>query len=186
MFDMYDEKGSLIHLIQNKKAWTIPAVYGVFGGASSPNNSMPIDVPDTCFLAHDSDYALSYFNWESDMKLVSRLVQRRADWPLDSVSQLNSIVIYFATVGASLAVIKGSIVGDPSVAPVVDEIKDDIFYQVVATPDMKDLKPVEYAQVRYLFYNELNTKLESNHKTSGIMGTNNARQLLNKINIQIL
>ena len=183
-FDIYDETGNRVHLEQNKKAYVLPAVYGVFGGAMSPNNYISTDVPDTCFLCHDADYGVSYFHWKSDMKLVSRLIQQRDKWPEGSISQLNSIVIYFATLGASLAVLKGSLVGDGTE---LEDTKDDIFDTMI--PEAIALEPEEYFKQKREFYKSFNDGIEEAIIAESPLGTNTPVQLrrkLNKIKLEIL
>ncbi len=166
LFFIYDETGKRLRLEQDKNAFTIPNVYGNFGGLRSSNSNLPIDVPDTCFLCHDIDYSQSMFNTEADYKLVSRLLQRRSSWPQDSVKLLNSIVIYFATVGSSLSALKGSIVGNPAKEIVVDDVKDDIF--PVVSPNAVEIRqenPSVYATLRKEFYEELEKETERRHMT---------------------
>lgn len=186
LFFLYDEIGDLITLKQQKDKKTLPAVYGVFGGPSSPNNQLPIDVPDTCFMAHDADYSKSYFHWESDMRLVSRLTQRRASWPQDKITQLNSIVIYFATIGASVAVIKGSIVGDPSKEVINDDVTDDLFPAMV--PEAVNLPKQEYLTERYNFYKQFSEGVKEAESTSKVFSTGGRRiqNLFEGIKIELL
>ncbi len=158
VFDMYDEVGVRIHLEQRFDAVTIPNVYGNFGGLRSSNREKPIDVPDTCFMAHDADYAVSMFHTLGDQKLVSRLLNRRADWPRDSIKLLNSIVIYFSTIGASISKLKGSITGDPVVS--VEDVTDDIF--PVINPSL--VGSSEYVTLRQDFYKQFETSVKSGHK----------------------
>lgn len=185
IFYMYDELSKLITLKQDKSAKTLYPVYGVFGGPSSPNNALPIDTPDTVFLAHDAEYDLSYFAWEADMRLVSRLVQRRDAWPKDNITQLNNIVVYFATMGSALATIKGSISGDPSKQIIDDEVTDDIFPAL--NPDSLSLPKPEYIEARFIFYKELASGLEDARERS-IFSAGNLRnkKLFDSINIELL
>lgn len=186
LFFLYDEIGDLITLRQKKDAKTIPPVYGVFGGPSSPNNQLPIDTPDTCFMAHDADYSKSYFHWESDMRLVSRLTQRRASWPQDKVTQLNSIVIYFATIGASVAVIKGSITGDPSKEVITDDVTDDLFPAMV--PEALNLPKQEYLTERYNFYKQFSEGVKEAESESKVFSTGGKRirNLFEAMKIELL
>lgn len=164
-FDMIDEVGSRIHLEQDKNAYTLPSVISgyVFAGPKSRNNSLPINVPDTAFLAHDADYGtLGYFHWEADQKLISRLLQRRASWPVKDVKAINNTIVYFSTLGASLAKLKGSITSPTSVS--VDSVTDDIF--PVANPDAfeeRSTDPEVYASLRSDFYTQLEGSVEKEH-----------------------
>jgi hypothetical protein len=163
IFMQYDETGSLKTLVQDKKAKTLPAVYGVFGGPLSPNNRKPINVPDNYFLQHDENYQEGYFSKKADLILVSRLLQNRDKWPVEDVNILNSIVIYFQTVGKSLSYLKGSLSSDVATKVIEDDARDDIFPFLF---DDTVMNVNDYKIQRYNFYKNLEDRIVDNHQNN--------------------
>lgn len=165
LFMFYDEVGRLETLVQEKSAKTLPPVYGVFGGPLSPNNRKPINYPDACFMAHDCDYQESYFSKEADLKLVARLLTRKDQWPVSDVSLLNSIIVYFQTVGKSISYLKGSLPGSVSTQVIEADTKDDIFPVLVDTP----MTIEDYQIERYNFYKSFSDQMSINAEEKSVL-----------------
>lgn len=170
-FTYTDQAGRELFCFESK-GFYIPAVYGIWGGPMSRNNKVPIDMPDLTFYEHDSRYSMDgYFNPDADLILVAELLSLREDgrWPAGSENLLNSIVIYFSTIGKSLSYLKGSLPSNVSKDIIGDVSKDDIF--PVMVPEALALPEQEYVEARYNFYNSFETELKHASRTKSIFSS---------------
>lgn len=169
IFTLIDELGNKT-VMNQPKGRTIPAIYGVFMGANSPNNAPPVDLLDLFSAMHDADYSLlGYFSQEADYKYISRIVNNFER--LDDVAKpyARMALTYFSTAGHMMSSMFGSLPKDVATNVSGQMTKDDLF--PLAVPDSNNLNPKEYVVERTKFYAELEAELEKAHTNTSIMGS---------------
>jgi hypothetical protein len=202
-FSCPDETGRIISLHQTT-GFILPAIYGTYGGPSSANankvrtgpstnpqdNDGP-DYPDLYFFYHDAAYGTEgYFHAKSDIQLVTRLTQNVDKWPTDSITLLNSIVVYFTTLATTISYLKGSLPDNVTKEVIPDMTKDDVF--PILVPEALELPTEQYITKRFNFYKALEDDFKTASVTSSMFaesgfGANlRLKQEFDQIEIQIL
>lgn len=190
-FDYTDQAGRKLYCYQLYNYY-LPPVYGIWGGPFSRDYDLPIDMPDLSFYEHDSRYTMDgFFNPDADLILVAELLSLResGQWPAGSENLLNSIVIYFSTLGKSLSYLKGSLPSNVSKQIISDTSKDDIF--PVLVPDSLALPEEEYVEARFNFYNTFEEELKHATRTKSIFSSqgpyraNLLKSVFNKIYVEL-
>ena len=169
IFTLIDELGNKTTLNQ-PKGRTLPAIYGVFMGANSPNNAPPVDLLDLFSAFHDADYAINgYFSQESDYKYISRIVNNFERLSDAAKPYAKMAVTYFSTAGHLMSSMFGSLPKDVGTTVSDQMTKDDLF--PLAVPDSNNLDPKEYVVERTKFYGDLEKELEKAHSTTSVMAS---------------
>lgn len=187
-FDWRDELGVPKTLFQTTGI-IIPPVYGVFGGANSPNNSFPIDYLDSLYMNHDHSY-VNGPNLDGDYQLISRIMNNIGRIPPEGRPFARTSVIYFATIGSTISALYGSLPGEVAEVPVPQVTKDDIF--PVVQPSALQLPDDEYITARFEFYRDFKKAMEASSVQHGIMApTGKAAsmrllQLFNNMEVELL
>jgi hypothetical protein len=105
-FELIDELGHKVILDQVEGPY-LQELYDTFGGPKSRNNEMPKTVAGVCFLIHDADYAIKYFDPVADMRLAARLLNLKKD-PNEWNVILEAILMYFLNVAPAVSALMGS------------------------------------------------------------------------------
>ena len=172
-FDLTDETRSLVTLKENQ-GFKIPAIWGNFVGAFSPNNFLQVDILDLFAAFHDKDYSdYGFFDTISDYKLISRISQNYSRIPLEARSVAKVTLLYFSTLGVSAGQLIGSLPKNISRVPSEILTSDDIYYKLIPTRSTQI--PIEqYAKERTQFYADLENEFMSKSITSSIMGNSSS------------
>lgn len=111
-----DETGRVQYYLEHPGGLKIPPIHGVWVGPYSYNNSLPIDLFDTYAFYHDVDYHNGgFFDLNGDYKFISRLSQNMDRFPDHLKPMVKGTIIYFSTVGHTLASMKSSLYNESPV-----------------------------------------------------------------------
>jgi hypothetical protein len=152
-----DETNKRLELNVNK-GLVIPALYGVYLGPHSPNNSIPVDLLDAFCSMHDEAYAHGGYldSLEADYQLISRISQNFNRLSPNSKPWARWAILYFSTSSMLIHGIKGSFNKDPVVSP-----KDDFFTTVISP----DAGISDSGVARETFFNEFEKEISVAHSS---------------------
>lgn len=180
VFYWYDEVGTY-HQLKENTGIVIPSIYGVFGGLSSPNNNLPIDLADSFFCMHDESYSLEMFSETGDYQLISRLTNNMSRLNPNYTKFYKATIIYFSTVGNTIAKLKGSLPKNVSKEPIAQLTTDDIYAvmkeRLTGSPAVQNVET--YPMERYLFYKDFEANVMEEHKASPLFQSRKNKGILN-------
>ena len=96
-FELINELGT-IKIMYQTTGLIIPPVHGVFQGANSPNDELPIDLVDLFSAFHDETY-INGPSLQGDYEYISRLSQNFTRMSEEEKPYARLGIVYFSTMG---------------------------------------------------------------------------------------
>lgn len=186
-FKITDETGKEVILLQNQ-GFVLPALYGVFLGPYSRNNSLAISKLDLLCSLHDHDYTTNgFFHQIGDEKLTSRILHSYDSFNDTEKRYAKIALTWFNSVGRLASTLIGSLPSDIDKQVSTDNPKDDIYSFI--RPLETSVEQNQYFADRTKFYENITGHLQENIMSNSVFSPSNNPALssyFNALEIEIL